>query len=153
MQKNDDWRASRVPYLRGLPRPSVTQQRLLELLDKSDKTADELRDLDTLWKAEAAVHRAERAKADARRVVYGQRISARKARTHRLIEFGALVVMSGMDQDRGLVLGALMEIAEQLRQPGSESVANRYKNRGDARLAEQEQLAKKARLRKLTDVA
>jgi hypothetical protein len=74
-------------------------------------------------------------------------------RSDRLIELGALVVMSGMDQDRGLVLGALMEVADQLRQPGSESVANRYKNRGDARLAEQEQLAKKLRLRKLTDVA
>lgn len=153
MQKNDDWRASRVPYLRGLPRPSVTQQRLLELIDKSDKTADELRDLETLWKAEAAVYRADRAKADARAVVYGQRISARKARTHRLVELGALVAMSGMDQDRGLVLGALMEIAEQLRQPGSESAAARYKNRGDKRLAEQEQLRKKLPLRPLTDVA
>jgi hypothetical protein len=60
-------------------------------------------------------------------------LQERKARTRQLIELGGLVAKAGLDQatgsDRALLLGALLAIAERLREPDGE-LSRRWRSRG-----------------------
>jgi hypothetical protein len=60
-------------------------------------------------------------------------VQERKARTRQLIELGGLVAKAGLDQvtgsDRALLLGALLAIAERLREPDGE-LSRRWRSRG-----------------------
>ncbi len=135
MQTATDWTASRLAYLHGLKAPSEHQRLLLVLADKEDRTADEERKLAALWRAEKAADRAQRAKANAARIVNADREAERKARTHRLIELGGLIELADVGSwDKGILLGALLGLA-QVNDPERKA---RWKASGDARLADRE---------------
>ncbi|MGQ0600553.1 MAG: conjugal transfer protein TraD [Anaerolineales bacterium] len=110
-KKQDDWRASRMSYLRALKAPSLHQRLLMQLAEMPAHTPAEARKLTALWAAERASERAQSTIARARRIVTADADAARRARTHRLIQLGALIDLAGMDGwDKGLLLGALLDV-------------------------------------------
>jgi hypothetical protein len=76
-----------------------------------------------------------------------ERIAARKARTHALIQAGGLVEIAGlMELDKGTLLGALVAISKDASNPANEHVMNEWKTSGDAILAEREAARKRLTL-------
>ncbi|WP_273455032.1 conjugal transfer protein TraD [Nevskia ramosa] len=138
MDTNDAWYRSRLAYLRGLRRPSKEQRQLLDLIDKGELDSEERRKSDALWAVERAAARLEDAKVKSRSLIYREKVSARKERSHKLIQLGLLVNKADMHLDHGLALGALLECAERLRQPGGQALADRWKTAGDQAIAEWE---------------
>ncbi len=63
----------------------------------------------------------------------------RRARTRKLIELGGLVQKSGLvtiaNDDRALILGALMVIAKNLEGPGSQDNRTRWRAMGEEQMA------------------
>ena len=49
-----DWRQARLPFLRGLAKPSALQRLLLDLIAHPGRTPKQDRQLESLWKAERA---------------------------------------------------------------------------------------------------
>jgi hypothetical protein len=58
----------------------------------------------------------------------------RRARTRKLIELGGLIQKSGLvaaaNDDRALILGALIVIAKNLQEPGSQDMQARWRTIG-----------------------
>ena len=128
-----EWLSRRVPFLRALKAPSAYQRVLLELLDKPDRSPEEERKLKALIRAEQADERAQKARGEVAKVLNAEKAAARKARTHRLIELGALFELAGLDQeDRGALLGALLGMAK----VEERERWKQWKTAGDALLAE-----------------
>jgi hypothetical protein len=65
----DDWMTARLAYLRGLKAPSDHQRLLLLLAEKPDRTPEDERKLTALVRAEKAAERAQKARANAARIV------------------------------------------------------------------------------------
>ncbi|MBL7405192.1 MULTISPECIES: conjugal transfer protein TraD [Methylorubrum] len=90
-----------------------------------------------LRRTTAALRRLEAARA---RMDTRDQALARRQRTRQLIELGGLVVKSGLvaraDDDRAVILGALLELAEALNAPGLGTLARRtrWRERGQAAL-------------------
>lgn len=147
MDTNDAWHRSRIAYLRGLRRPSKDQRLLLELIDLHSGSAEDEEKIEALWRVERAAARLDDARVKSRRLVYGEKVSARKARTHKLVQLGLLVHKADMHLDHGLALGALMDCAQRLRQPGSQDLADRWKSVGDKAIAEWERNARQSLLK------
>ena len=130
----DKWLAERLAYLRGLKAPSDQQRLLLMLADKPDRTADDGRKL-------AALVRAEKARADAARIINAERAAERKARDHELYESAGLMILAGLidtktgkpTRDRGELLGALVSLAEAQVDDAKRAA---WKAKGDALMAE-----------------
>ena len=131
----------RLAYLRGLKAPS-DHQRLLQLLaEKPDRTPEDERKLTALVRAEKAAERAQKARANAARIVNAEKLAARKARDRELYNAAGLMILAGLVDsrtgrpllDRGELLGALMELSRVA--PGDERKAQ-WKRNGDALLAE-----------------
>lgn len=138
---HETWLADRLPYLRALRAPSVTQKLLIELADKAERTPREQRELDALVKLERINDRAAQAKVRAHKILREKADSDRKARNHRLIVQGALIDLVGLESlDRGVLVGGLMQLARSLQEQGPDLAAT-LKVRGDARLAEREAAA------------
>jgi hypothetical protein len=140
-QMQDDWLKERLAYLRGLKAPS-DHQRLLQLLaDKPDRTPEDERKLMALVRAEKAVERAQKAGANAARIVNAEKLAVRKARDRELYNAAGLMILAclvdsrtGMPVlDRGELLGALMELSRV--SPEDERKAQ-WKRNGDALRAE-----------------
>jgi CTP:molybdopterin cytidylyltransferase MocA len=91
----DKWLAERLAYLRGLKAPSDQQRLLLMLADKPDRTADDGRKLAALVRAEKAAERAQKARADAARIINAEKAAERKARDHELYESAGLMIRPG----------------------------------------------------------
>jgi hypothetical protein len=137
----DDWLKGRLAYLQGLKTPSDHQRLLLLLADKPDRTPEDGRKLAALVRAEKAAERAQKARANAARVVNQEKITVRKARDRELYSAAGLMILAGLVDsrtgrpllDRGELLGALMELSRVA--PEDERKAQ-WKRKGDALLAE-----------------
>jgi hypothetical protein len=131
MQSKQAWRATHRIYLRALQKPTDLQRRLLELDAIEIRGSKEERELELLWNSEQQKARADAAEIRARRAVQKRGSGARTMRARRLIEYGALVEIARMDGDRGVLLGALIELEKQLQAAGGDELARRYKKVGD----------------------
>ncbi len=64
----------------------------------------------------------------------------RRARTRKLIELGGLLQKSGLatiaNDDRALILGALIFVAKHLEDPGSQDNRTRWRAMGDEEMAQ-----------------
>lgn len=136
-----DWVENRVAYIRGLKKPTDRQRMLLLLTEKRFRSADDNRKMATLIKAEKAEERAQKARAEAARVVTAVKQAERKARNHELYKAAGLLILAGLVdsatgkplRDRGELLGALLDMAETKR---DEKTVREWKRTGDARLDE-----------------
>lgn len=137
----DDWLKERLAYLRGLKAPSDHQRLLLLLADKPDRTPEDERKLAALVRAEKAAERAQKARANAARIVNREKITVRKARDRELYNTAGLMILAGLVDsrtgmpllDRGELLGALMELS---RVSLEDERKAQWKRKGDALLAE-----------------
>lgn len=137
----DDWLKGRLAYLRGLKAPSDHQRLLLLLTDKPDRTPEDERKLIALVRAEKAAERAQKARANAARIVNAEKLATRKARDRELYNAAGLMILAGLVDsrtgmpvlDRGELLGALMELS---RVPLEDKRRMQWKRNGDAMLAE-----------------
>lgn len=154
MDTDDAWYRSRIAYLRGLHRPSKDQRLLLDLIEQNSGSSGDKEKIDALWRVERAAARLDDAKVKTRRVVYGEKASAwkaRKARTRKLIQLGLLVHKADMHLDHGLALGALMDCAQRLRQPGGQDLADRWKSAGDKAIDEWERATRQSVLKPIVE--
>ena len=132
---------ARLAYLSGLKAPSDHQRLLLLLADKPDRTPEDERKLTALVRAEKAAERAQKARANAARIVNAEKLMERKARDRELYNAAGLMILAGLVDsktgmpilDRGELLGALMELSRVA--PEDERKAQ-WKRKGDALLAE-----------------
>ena len=137
----DDWLKGRLAYLQGLKTPSDHQRLLLLLADKPDRTPEDERKLLALVRAEKAAERAQKARANAARIVNAEKLSVRKARDRALYNAAGLMILAGLVDsrsgmpvlDRGELLGALMELS---RVSPEDERKTQWKRNGDALLAE-----------------
>ena len=137
----DDWLKGRLAYLQGLKSPSDHQRLLLLLVEKPDRTPEDERKLLALVRAEKAAERAQKARANAARIVNQEKLTERKARDRELYNAAGLMILAGLVDsrtgmpllDRGELLGALMELSRV--SPEDERKAQ-WKRKGDALLAE-----------------
>ncbi len=137
----DDWLSTRLANLQGLKTPSGHQRLLLLLAEKPDRTPEDERKLAALVRAEKAAERAQKAKANAARIVNAEKLAVRKARDRELYNAAGLMILAGLVDsrtgmptlDRGELLGALMELSRV--SPEDERKAQ-WKRKGDALLAE-----------------
>ena len=137
---HDEWLTSRIAYLRGLKSPNDQQRLLLLLADKPERTNDDNRKLSALVKAEKAAERAQKAKANAARIVNAEKATERKARDHELYQAAGLLILAGLVDtktgrptvDRGELLGALLGLA---KVPVDDQRRSEWKRAGDALLA------------------
>lgn len=136
-----DWVQARVAYLRGLKSPNDQQRLLLLLTDKETRTPDDERKLAALVRAEKASERAQKARADAARIINADKAIERKARDHELYQAAGLLILAGLvdtktgmpNLDRGALLGGLLSLAKV--RPDDPSFAQ-WKTDGDALLAD-----------------
>lgn len=136
----DEWMTERLAYLRGLKAPSDQQGLLILLAEKPDRSADDERKLAALVRAEKTAQRAQKARADAARIVNAEKETARKARDHEMYLAAGLLSLAGLvdkttgkpTRDRGELLGALLELAQL---PASDPRKTAWKRAGDALLA------------------
>lgn len=136
----DKWLTARLTYLRGLKILSDQQKLLLTLADKPNLTIDDERKFVALVRAEKAAERAQKARADAARIINAEKAAERKARDHALYESAGLMILAGLvdtktgkpTHDRGELLGALMVLAEA---NVDDEKRTTWKRRGDALLA------------------
>lgn len=118
--KADKWLDERLAYIRGLKAPSEQQRLLLTLAEMTEIDAKNQRKLNALVRAEKAAERAQKAKADAARIVNAEKAAQRKARDHELYNSAGLLIMAGLvdsktgtpTRDKGELLGALIAMAE-----------------------------------------
>ena len=137
----DNWLNARLAYLRGLKHPTDHQRLLLLLAEKPDRTPEDERKLTALVRAEKAAERAQKARANAARIVNREKLVERKARDRELYNAAGLMILAGLVDsrtgmptlDRGELLGALMELSRVA--PEDERKAQ-WKRNGDALLAE-----------------
>ena len=138
---HDDWLTARLAYLRGLKAPNDHQRLLMLLADKPQRTADDERKLAALVKAEKAAERAQKARAQAARIINAEKEAARKARDRELYNAAGLLILAGLvdtktgvpNLDRGELLGALLGLAQV---PVNDQRRAEWKRAGDALLAE-----------------
>lgn len=138
---NDQWITERLAYLRGLKSPNDQQRLFMLLADKTERTADDNRKLAALVKAEKAAERAQKARANAARIVNAEKEAARKARDRELYQSAGLLILAGLVDtstgapsiDRGELLGALLGLS---KVPADDSRRAEWKRAGDALLAE-----------------
>lgn len=138
--KADKWLDDRLAYVRGLKAPSEQQRLLLSLAEMTEIDAKNQRKLNALVRAEKAAERAQKAKADAARIVNAEKATQRKARDHELYKSAGLLIMAGLVDsktgiptiDKGELLGALASMAD--AEISTERRAE-WKKRGDALLA------------------
>lgn len=139
----DAWLTERLDYLRGLKAPTDQQRLLLLLADKPNRTADDNRKIAALSRAEKAAQRAQKARAEAARIINAEKASERKARDHELYLSAGLLGLAGLVDKtsgkptwaRGELLGALLELA---KVPADDPRREGWKRAGDARLTEPE---------------
>jgi hypothetical protein len=141
---SDAWLTDRLAYLRGLKAPNDQQRLLLLLVEKAEPSKDDSRKISALIRAEKAADRAQKARADAARIVNAEKLADRKARDHELYQVAGLLSLAGLVDkqtgkpltDRGELLGALLGLA---KVPADDSRRAEWKRAGDSLLAASEQ--------------
>jgi hypothetical protein len=137
----DDWLKEKTDYLRALKAPSDQQRLLLALAEKPELTKDDERKLAALIRAEKAADRAQKARANAARIVNAEKLAERKARDHEMYNAAGLLSLAGLLNaktgkpliDRGELLGGLLELA---KIPADDQRRETWKRVGDALLAD-----------------
>ncbi|EBP3645493.1 conjugal transfer protein TraD [Escherichia coli] len=121
-EKQEQWAADRVLYIRGLKSPNEQQKLMLVLTDKADKTAQDIKTLSLLMKAEQAAEKAQEARAKVMNLIQAEKRAearaARKARDHALYQSAGLLIMAGLVDsqtgkpvdDTAALLGALASL-------------------------------------------
>lgn len=140
---HDEWLTTRLAYLRGLKVPSEQQRLLILIAEKPELSKEDAPKLAALIRAEKAGDRAQKARADAARIVNAEKASERKARDHELYQVAGLLSLAGLVDkhtgkpltDRGELLGALLGLA---KVPADDPRRTEWKRAGDALLAERE---------------
>lgn len=104
-----------LDYLKSLTRLTDYQKGILELYEKQEKTTLEEKKLRAFIQAEKATIRANRAKLKAQKLVRAEKTKeqeiARKARTKRLIELGALFDIANLGHhDPATLVGLLSSV-------------------------------------------
>lgn len=143
---HDSWLTDRLAYLSGLKSPNDQQRLLLLLTEKAEQRKDDIRKIAALVRAEKAADRAQKARADAARIVNAEKVAERKARDHELYQVAGLLSLAGLVDkhsgkpitDRGELLGALLGLA---KVAADDSRRAEWKRAGDALLAERERRA------------
>lgn len=139
----DKWLSDRLAYIRGLKAPSDQQALLVALAEKANQSAEDKRKIAALVRAEKAVERAQKARANAARIVNAEKAKARKARDRELYQSAGLLIMAGLVDtktgqptlDRGELLGALMGLA---KVPEDDPRRTEWKRAGDAMMVERQ---------------
>lgn len=94
-EKQEKWAADRVQYIRGLKSPNEQQKLMLILTDKADKTAQDIKTLSLLMKAEQAAEKAQEARAKVMNLIQAEkRAEARAARKGVRLENGKYPTLS-----------------------------------------------------------
>jgi hypothetical protein len=134
---DNEWVAKKAIYLQSLKSQSASQKELLDLIQRRDSlNPQEERVFRSLITAERASDRAQKARAQATKLLQSKTEAERKARTRSLIQVGGLVEIAGLaDVDKGALLGSLMFVAEHLQHPDKHQA---WKAKGDAVLQERE---------------
>ncbi|BCL05803.1 TPA: conjugal transfer protein TraD [Yersinia enterocolitica] len=108
--------------IRGLKSPNEQQKLMLILTDKADKTAQDIKTLSLLMKAEQAAEKAQEARAKAINLIQAEKRAearaARKARDHALYQSAGLLILAGLVDsqtgkpvdDTAALLGALASL-------------------------------------------
>lgn len=121
-EKQEKWAADRVLYIRGLKSPNEQQKLMLILTDKADKTAQDIKTLSLLMKAEQAAEKAQEARAKVMNLIQAEKRAearaARKARDHALYQSAGLLILAGLVDsqtgkpvdDTAALLGALASL-------------------------------------------
>lgn len=112
---SDQWLVNRVAYIKGLKNPSSTQTALVDLYEipEAERTSTNIKNLNTLIKAERAADKAASAQRAAKKVLTEEQAKKRKERTHRLVQLGALFEIAGLDSHNpAALLGVLLKAAE-----------------------------------------
>ena len=121
-EKQEQWAAERVQYIRVLKSPNEQQKLMLILTDKADKTAQDIKTLSLLMKAEQAAEKAQEARAKVMNLIQAEKRAearaARKARDHALYQSAGLLILAGLVDsktgkpvdDTAALLGALASL-------------------------------------------
>lgn len=112
---DEQWLENRVLFIKGLKNPSLMQQTLVQLVEipVAERSTKNVRDLNTLIKAERAADRAASAQRAARKIVTEDQAKKRKERTHRLIQLGVLFEIAGLEKlHTSSLLGVLLKVAD-----------------------------------------
>lgn len=115
MSATIDLPSGHLDFLKALSRPNEYQKLLIELYEKTDRTATEDKKLSALIRTEKATIRANKAKQDMQNLLNAERTKQkaleRKARTKRLIELGALFDIANLGHhDPATLVGMLSAI-------------------------------------------
>lgn len=109
---NTDYLDDLVKRFKGFKSPNDTQQLIIILGEKENRSEDDNRKLAVLMKAERKADQLAKARADARRMIDADKAKARKAEVRRkLIWFSALEKMADTDQEANHRLRMLMQDA------------------------------------------
>jgi len=144
-ERNENaWLVSRVAYLKGLKSRTDQQELLVLLVEKTDRTPKDEKNLAALVKAEKANVRAAKARQEVASLINAERKAAaeaeRKARTYEMIQAAGLLSLAGLLDtktgkpllDRGELLGALLGLSKVLQDDPRRA---EWKRAGDALLA------------------
>lgn len=109
---NTDYLDDLVKRFKGFKSPNDTQQLIIILGEKDNRSDDDNRKLAVLMKAERKADQLAKARADARRLIDADKAKARKAEVRRkLIWMSALEKMADTDQEANHRLRMLMQDA------------------------------------------
>ena len=109
---NTDYLDDLVKRFKSFKSPNDTQQLIIILGEKDNRSEDDNRKLAVLMKAERKADQLAKARADARRMIDADKAKARKAEVRRkLIWFSALEKMADTDQEANHRLRMLMQDA------------------------------------------
>ncbi|HHH1112995.1 TPA: conjugal transfer protein TraD [Yersinia enterocolitica] len=121
-EKQEKWAAERVQHIRGLKSPNEQQRLMVLLTDKANKTAQDIKTLSLLMKAEQAAEKAQEARAKVMNLIQAEKRAearaARKARDHALYQSAGLLILAGLVDsqtgkpvdDTAALLGALASL-------------------------------------------
>jgi len=135
------WLEAKQVYIRGLKAPSIQQQLLLLLSEKTQRSKEEERKLTALIRAERAIERAAKEKANISRILNAEKKAERKARNRELFQAAGLMILANLVDsktgqlrwNKGELLGGLMALAS----TANETNRKVWKAKGDALLNEQ----------------
>nr|WP_181718286.1 hypothetical protein [Psychrobacter sp.]QJS05194.1 mobilization protein MobC [Psychrobacter sp.] len=106
---NTDYLDDLVKRFKGFKSPNDTQQLIIILGEKDNRSEDDNRKLAVLMKAERKADQLAKARADARRMIDADKAKARKAEVRRkMIWMSAFEKMASEDSDRKIDLIRLM---------------------------------------------
>ena len=109
---NTEYLDDLVKRFKGFKSPNDTQQLIIILGEKDNRSEDDNRKLSVLMKAERKADQLAKARADARRMIDADKAKARKAEVRRkLIWMSALEKMADTDQEANHRLRMLMQDA------------------------------------------